>query len=408
MDAESTLRNVEQLASPATNRFEVGQILDGKFEILSLLGRGGMGSVYRAKHLLLNMEVALKTLDTERLNDATSSRRFQTEAKAAFSLKHPNLVKVHDYGVLEDGHPFFVMELVKGKTLQALIKERGPLSLQEIAAIFPQICFGLAHAHEQQVVHRDMKPANIMIVDGIELSKEGSVKILDFGIAKIVGVDRGEMQTLTQTGEIFGSPSYMSPEQCSGGAIDQRSDVYSVGCVLFEALTGTPPFSGTNALRTMMQHVSDPAPSLKEAALGAEFPEAIEQIVKRMLAKSPADRYSEMGVVAHDLYVVCGRPESSNADTVQTTKRLKESVSAPKSTNISLTYLQLGAAIFATILVSVLGTLLYEQFNVREVTPSSEEIDSMKKLESSLKGAPKAWSLITNPTADAAVLVHRK
>jgi serine/threonine-protein kinase len=200
----------------------------------------------------------------------------------------------------------------------------------------------------------------------------------------------------------------MSPEQCSGGAIDQRSDVYSVGCVLFEALTGTPPFSGTNALRTMMQHVSDPAPSLKEAALGAEFPEAIEQIVKRMLAKSPADRYSEMGVVAHDLYVVCGRPESSNADTVQTTKRLKESVSAPKSTNISLTYLQLGAAIFATILVSVLGTLLYEQFNVREVTPSSEEIDSMKKLESSLKGAPKAWSLITNPTADAAVLVHRK
>jgi serine/threonine protein kinase len=304
VDAEPTLRNAEQPIYQSSP-FTIGQLLEGKYEILSLLGKGGMGSVYRVRHKLLNVDLALKTLDSAHLDDAQSSRRFQTEAKAAFSLKHPNLVKVHDFGVLDNGHPFLVMDLVQGKTLQAVIKERGQLGFSEIEPIFTQLCFGLAYAHQQQVVHRDIKPANIMLVDGVDLKTEGSVKILDFGIAKVVDADRGEMEALTQTGEIFGSPYYMSPEQCSGAAIDHRSDIYSLGCVLFEALTGTPPLVGSNALRTMMLHVNDPAPSLKEAALGTLFPPVFEQLVAKMLAKSPADRYSNLGAVAHEIHRAC-------------------------------------------------------------------------------------------------------
>ena len=364
MDAEPTLQNTEQSISQSINQssaFAIGQLVDGKYEILSLLGRGGMGTVYRVRHKLLNVDLALKTLDNAHLDDGQSSRRFQTEAKAAFSLKHSSLVKVHAFGVLDNGYPFLVMDLVQGRTLQTLIKERGQLSFPEIEAIFTQLCFGLAYAHQQQVVHRDIKPANIMLVDGMVLGDEGSVKILDFGIAKIVDANRGEMEALTQTGEIFGSPYYMSPEQCSGAAIDQRSDIYSLGCVLFEAITGTPPLVGTNALRTMMLHVNEQPPSLKEAALGTSFPPVFEQIVAKMLAKSPADRYSNLGVVAQEIQNACaGRSHTSSSLDNQS-----QSIAIPDavSTNtFTLSLLQMLALIVATISVSCAATLLISHY----------------------------------------------
>ncbi len=354
MDVDPTLRNVNQPGQEVAGPFKMGQLLDGKYEILSLLGQGGMGTVYRVKHILLGVELALKTLDIQRVGDATSSRRFQTEAKAAFSLKHPNLVKVHDFGVLEDGQPFLVMDLVEGKTLQTFIKERGQLSLSEIEAIFVQLCFGLAHAHQQQVVHRDIKPANIMLTDGVALNVEGSVKVLDFGIAKIVDSDRNTMEALTMTGEVFGSPLYMSPEQCSGGTIDQRSDVYSLGCVLFEALTGTPPLVGTNPLRTMMLHVNDRSPSLKEAALGSEFPESIEQIVSKMLAKSPADRYSDLGVVALELSRACSNKDHRSTEDTPIKKTVQKQPVAAGSIAVK----DLMLIVSATAIIAILGTLL--------------------------------------------------
>ncbi len=375
MDSDPTLRNVQQPQRQAANPFNVGQVLDGKYEILSLLGVGGMGAVYRARHLLLNTEVALKTLDTERLADTTSSRRFLTEAKAAFSLKHPNLINVYDFGVLADGHPFLVMELVHGKTLQSIVEEKGKLSLSDIADFFPQICFGLAYAHQHQVVHRDIKPANIMIVDGLPLHQEGSVKILDFGIAKIVNDDRGEMQTLTQTGEIFGSPYYMSPEQCSGDSIDRRSDVYSVGCVLFELLTGTPPHVGSNALRTMMLHVNDEAPSLKEAALGAEFSDDLERIVKKMLAKSPADRYEDLGEVAHEIFIACGGTKSISSEVKVVASAKRQSAASEKANTITVSYVQLGFWILATATSASLATSFFEQlvFNQRPYSADAKK-----------------------------------
>lgn len=372
MDPDVTLNKHNQSERPATDQFEVGQIVAGKYEIISLLGRGGMGTVYRVRHILLSIEMALKTLDTKHLEDANATKRFQTEAKAAFSLQHPNLVKVHDFGVLEDGRPFLVMDFVQGKTLQGMIKERGKLQLEEVGAIFAQLCFGLAHAHERQIVHRDIKPANIMIVDDTDLKREGSVKILDFGIAKIVNSDRNEMQALTQTGEIFGSPFYMSPEQCSGESIDQRCDIYSLGCVLFESLTGTPPLVSSNALRTMMLHVNEAAPTLKEAALGEEFPEDLEKMVAKMLAKNAGDRYPDISAVAQDLFRINSSIQTAETKSEQDRSNIKESARKDRQGVVTLTHSQLVGIVFAVMSVSILATLFVER-GFGFGTPKKEE-----------------------------------
>jgi len=285
--------------------FPPGQMLAGKYKIVSILGKGGMATVYRVQQVFLNKEMALKVLDSRKISDDVRMRRFQLEAKAAHSLNHPNLVKVHDFGLLDNEQPYLAMDLVEGATLANYIKEHGPLGVDMVGPIFAQLCFGLSYAHEQSVVHRDIKPSNIMLVTGVPLGSEGSIKILDFGIAKIAGDEGGEIQALTRTGEVCGSPFYMSPEQCSGDALDHRGDIYSVGCVLFETLTGTPPFVGQNALRTMLLHQTELVPQLKEASLGKEFPHGLQQIVDKMLRKSPFERYQNLGMVAHDLAGVC-------------------------------------------------------------------------------------------------------
>lgn len=275
-----------------------GQVLGGRYRVLSVLGCGGMGVVYRVEQIFLSRQFALKTLA---VNNASPPvvRRFQAEARACSNLDHPNLVKVHDFGLLDNDTPFFVMDLIEGQSLAQILRQRGSLSLEEALPIFMEACFGLSYAHENGVVHRDIKPSNILIGKDIEGSLD--VKIVDFGIAKITQSEAGEMQALTRTGEIFGSPYYMSPEQCLGTAIDHRTDIYSMGCVIFETLTGAPPFIGDSALATMMKHQSEPAATLQEASLGREFPAALEQIVKRMLAKVPDERFERVSGVARAL-----------------------------------------------------------------------------------------------------------
>ncbi|CAN5319740.1 hypothetical protein BH10CYA1_BH10CYA1_29210 [soil metagenome] len=274
-------------------------ILGGRYRVISLLGRGGMGVVYKVEQIFLGKELALKTIDRHLMSDITV-RRFKAEARAAFAVDHPNIVSVHDFGLFEDETPFLVMEIVQGETLSDRLK-RGTLSVEEAIPIYIQVCFGLAHAHESGVVHRDIKPSNIMLLTDVPEGIETGVKILDFGIAKLAQSEGGEVQALTRTGEIFGSPLYMSPEQCSGGKVDHRADVYSLGCVIFESMTGTPPFIGENALLTMMMHQTAPIPTLKEGSLGAEFPPELERVVSLMLAKNPDDRYQNLGEAAHDL-----------------------------------------------------------------------------------------------------------
>jgi serine/threonine protein kinase len=282
---------------------QAGEILGGRYQVISRLGHGGMGVVYKVRQLFLDKEMALKTINKHCITE-TALRRFQQEAQTAFAIEHPNVIQVNDFGLLDDDTPFLVMELLQGETLGDLIKRKTRLSVDDAMAIFIQVSFGMAYAHELGVVHRDIKPSNIMTIDGVPYGTEGGVKIVDFGIAKYSAREGGEVQALTRTGEIFGSPLYMSPEQCLGGAVDQRSDVYSLGCVLFEALTGTPPFIGDNALSTMMKHQAETAPPLKEASLGIEFPKALETVVAKMLEKQPSKRYQNLGLVAHDLATI--------------------------------------------------------------------------------------------------------
>jgi len=295
-DSEST----QLMSSGASATFEPGKILLDKFRVVEHLGAGGMGNVYRVDHLLLEKPFAFKCLNKFQEADA-SWKRFQNEAKAAQLLDHPNLLKVFEFGLLESGQPFFLMELVEGKTLADEIKRLGHLPTQRAVSLFIQVAFAIACAHDQKIVHRDLKPSNIMIVPPKSEHERETVKVVDFGIAKLTGVDEFNQQTLTKTGEIFGSPFYMSPEQCTGLPVDYRSDLYSLGCVFFETLTSAPPFMGESALSTMMKHQSEKPMSLKEASLGQNYPPALEQIVGKLLEKNPEKRYQSAHLLARDL-----------------------------------------------------------------------------------------------------------
>ncbi len=309
-------------------KLEPDQIVAGKYKVVSILGTGGMGTVYRVLNMFVGKDYALKTLEKQQISDSSSVRRFQTEAKAASILNHQNLVQVHDFGLLDDGQPYLVMDFVKGIDLAEHLKQKGVMEVQESVKLFAQISRGLAYAHTQGVVHRDIKPSNVMLVSGAELGTIGSVKVVDFGIAKLLNSDDGEIQALTRTGEIFGSPLYMSPEQCTGAKVDHRCDVYSLGCVLFECLTGAPPHMGQNALATMMLHQSQEPLALTEASLGRTFPADLQQIVSKMLQKNPRDRYDNLDALADDLESVCGnRPiETSSVQSVEIRKKAAVSI----------------------------------------------------------------------------------
>ncbi|HEY9783977.1 MAG TPA: protein kinase [Candidatus Obscuribacterales bacterium] len=269
---------------PSGSPIGLGDIIDSRYEVVSFLGEGGMATVYKIKRLFFQDFGALK-IAKHKISQRTG-QRFRKEAIAARDLDHPNLLRVYDFGLLSGDLPYFVMDYIRGETLAQKIKKDGMLSQEDAATILDQVCYALAYAHTKGVIHRDIKPSNIMLVS--EPDGKISAKVVDFGIAKLL--TEQETQGLTQTGEIFGSPLYMSPEQCLGHPVDHRSDLYSFGCTLFEALTGVPPFQSDSALTTMLKHQTEPPPSLKEVTLGKEFPQPLESLVARLLAKNPDDR----------------------------------------------------------------------------------------------------------------------
>jgi serine/threonine protein kinase len=292
--------SADTAASPSFHLVN-GQIVGERYKVISLIGKGGMGSVYSVEQIFLHKEFALKTLNPGHMSDM-AWRRFQKEAQATSALDHPSLIKVHDFGMIDDTQPFFVMDFFDGETLANRIERSGALPLADALSIFTHVCFALAHAHKQGVIHRDIKPSNIMIsqIDDVEYQ----VRVVDFGIAKLINASDHETLALTRTGEVFGTPYYMSPEQCLGVGIDHRADIYSLGCVLFHALTGMPPFIGDTALSIMMQHQSTIPAALKEASLGKVFPEATDRVVRKMLQKKPEDRYQSLLEVASDLELI--------------------------------------------------------------------------------------------------------
>lgn len=276
----------------------IGTTLSDRYEIIELAGKGGMSAVYRARHLLTQKTVALKLMHSYLLTDNQAVRRFHQEAKAASRLQHPNAISVQDLGVTDDGQPYLVMDYLEGWSLSEVIKLAGKIDVDRALHIFSQACGALAHAHENSIIHRDLKPSNIMLIRSDEDSD--FVKVVDFGIAKIMP-EGGEGLKLTTTGEVFGSPLYMSPEQCNGQPLDQRSDIYSMGCLMYEALTGKPPLEGNNILETMHKQMHESPAVLSGLDAHPRLVQQLDKIIQKCMAKSREQRYSSMTELKDDL-----------------------------------------------------------------------------------------------------------
>ncbi|MFZ7103111.1 MAG: Stk1 family PASTA domain-containing Ser/Thr kinase [Peptococcaceae bacterium] len=265
----------------------IGKRLGNRYEILALIGGGGMSLVYQAKDIYLNRIVAVKVLREQFTSDNEFIRRFRREAQAVASLSHPNIVSIYDVGQ-DDATHYLVMEYIKGKTLKEVIDDHAPLALNEVVDIVKQICDALEHAHENAIVHRDIKPHNIMITRG------GRVKVTDFGIARAVST-----ATVTHTKGIIGSVHYFSPEQAKGEITDEKSDIYSLGIVLYEMVTGKLPFKGESPISVALMHIqNEPAPP---SQYNAALPVNIEKIILKAINKNPADRYDHVSKLRLDL-----------------------------------------------------------------------------------------------------------
>lgn len=260
-------------------------IIGDRYEILEKIGTGGMSDVYKAKCHKLNRYVAIKVLKQEFSENTNFVSKFRVEAQAAAGLMHPNIVNVYDVGE-EDGIYYIVMELVEGITLKNYIEKKARLSVKEALSIAIQVSMGIEAAHNNHIIHRDIKPQNIMI------SKEGKVKIADFGIAKAATSN-------TITSNVMGSVHYTSPEQARGGFSDERSDIYSLGCTMFEMLTGRVPFDGETTVAIAIKHIQEDMPSPREYV--SEIPVCVEQIIFKCTQKSPDRRYQSMGELIVDL-----------------------------------------------------------------------------------------------------------
>src|SRR5262245_59148467 len=258
----------------------VGELIAGRYELEELVGSGGMSSVYRAHDRLLERTVALKILHEQFTRDVAYVERFRREARAVAQLAHPNIVTVIDRGE-QDGRQFIVFEYVDVMNLKELMAKEGPVSPREAIELALQVARGLSFAHENGLVHRDVKPQNVLL-DG-----DGRAKVTDFGIAHAVDVDG-----MTITGTVMGTSNYIAPEQARGQPVDEQTDVYSLGCVIYELLAGEVPFEGDNFVAVAMQHVNDPVPSVRDVR--PDVPPRLDWVVQTAMAKDHAERFDSM------------------------------------------------------------------------------------------------------------------
>ena len=276
----------------------VGTVLSDRYRIDELIGEGGMGRVYSAEHVMMKKRLAVKVLRRELTTVPEVVARFEREAMAAANIDHPNVAAATDFGKLPDGSFFLVLEFVMGKSLRDEIAE-GPMAVERALHITRQIAVGLGSAHAQGIVHRDLKPENVMLVE--RGADKDFVKVLDFGIAK---VPIGEVpaaskdQPITRAGMVFGTPEYMSPEQALGQAVDGRADLYSLGVMLFEMLSGVRPFSSSNPVGILGQQLANPPPRVSQRAAGLEIPDAVEDIVARLLSRDREQRFPRAAALA--------------------------------------------------------------------------------------------------------------
>lgn len=271
----------------------------GEYEVIECIGKGGMGTVYKVKEIESGKILAVKFLQKELAKDNAALKRFEQETESASKLSHPNLVNVYKHGKTESGEAYLVMDFLEGKSLSQTIQDEGTLEQDRTLDIFLQICDGLEHAHDNGVIHRDIKPTNIILTrdsSGAEVAK-----LVDFGIAKVMNASTRETHDLTQTGEVFGSPHYMSPEQCLGFMLKEQSDIYSLGCTLYETLTGEPPFAGTNPIQLVVKHINDNASGFEKSLKKDKKGKQLETVTLKCMEKEPENRFQKVSTLKTDL-----------------------------------------------------------------------------------------------------------
>ncbi|MFL5312120.1 MAG: protein kinase domain-containing protein [Myxococcales bacterium] len=314
-------------AQAATGDALVGTVISGRFRVDDLIGQGGMGKVYRARHLALERTVALKVLKPQLLEDPTLVGRFEREAKAASRLNHPNVIQVLDFGRLDnDGTLYIVMEHVQGKDLRLVLRDEWPLAEERLCNIMAQVCSALGEAHVNDVIHRDLKPENVMVE--ARRDQPDHVKVLDFGIAKILGPDvpglarHGIVSTidrddpgLTRHDVVCGTPQYMAPEQATGTALDERCDLYAVGVILYQMTTGHLPFDGASSMEVLTRHVNEAPVPPRQRQPDAPISEPMQRLILRALEKDPARRPQTAEQFRDELLAVPGQARSARATT---------------------------------------------------------------------------------------------
>lgn len=308
-------------SEPEKLSYKPGITVGEDYILQEFLGKGGMGVVFRASHRFIKQDYAIKLLPVDSSTE-DNWLRFQREAQALAKLNHPGIVRIFNMGIDRRQCPYYVMELLSGISLAEALKKRGPMPQSDALACFLKVASALEAAHKQHIIHRDVKPANIMLLapseqPGMQASQAAAVKLVDFGLARVLEgkmkeqslILTKEEQNLTRTGHVFGSPLYMSPEQCRGELLDIRSDIYSFGCSFFEALTGLVPFHGQTPLETFMMHESKTPPKLSEMSPLSTFSDDLENAVAKMLAKRKEKRYQNMDSLIHDLErISAGKP----------------------------------------------------------------------------------------------------
>jgi serine/threonine-protein kinase len=364
----------------------IGTILDNSYEVISIIGHGGMGVVYKARHTLMDRIVAIKMLKSTLISDSMSVKRFQQEVKASARIDHPHAITVYNFGISPEGLPYIVMDFLQGSSLAEVIKAEGHIEVDRGVKIITQACEALAHAHKQGVVHRDLKPSNIVLTEYDE--DPDFVKVVDFGVAKLMGGSADNAQRLTQTGEVCGSPVYMSPEQCMGQELDLRSDIYSMGILIYETLTGKLPLIGRTMVDTMSKHVSEMPPTFSKIRPDLYIPERIEQVVMKAMAKDPADRHQNMDELREDLENAIPKPGRSSALRHTQSSSMRDSLSVtsrPEGESKKLPMPAIIAASVAAVIVAALavfGVTHIGAFSTTKSAPPQSTAPSMSPSDS--------------------------
>ena len=360
----------------------------GRYALLELLGRGGAGQVWKCEDLQLRRIVAIKLL----LGDSSPEHiaRFQIEARAAAQLKHTNILQVHDFGRTDDGRAYLVMDYLKGESLHDILRREGRMTIEELAPILRGVCSGLSHAHSRGVLHRDVKPSNVMLVK--DHSGEQVAKIVDFGVAEFVGSDETNRAA---NSSMTGTAAYMAPEVVQGEQVDERADIYSMGCMIFEALTGVRPYEGETAIETMMLHSKAPIPTLKEKGT-TTYSSSLELFVSRFLQKEKEDRFDNMESVVSALDDMLENMRGTETHTRVSEDRVDRAFSFMSLKKLLLCFIAIGCFVS-------LGNWAYSRLFAPEddslVVPglsteeASEDLDNYYREEISVINTPKGRQL---------------